>query len=63
MEILRGMRANGSAWSGGEILDPETGKTYRAKMKLSDGGDKLIVRGYIGISLFGRSQTWIRRTQ
>jgi len=62
MEILRHMRrdANGE-WSGGEILDPETGKTYRAKMKLENDGLKLVVRGYVGFSLFGRSQTWVRR--
>ena len=61
MTILRRMRRNGDEWSGGEILDPENGKTYRATMRLTDGGKKLIVRGYIGISLFGRSQTWLRR--
>jgi uncharacterized protein (DUF2147 family) len=60
MEILRHMRPDGDEWSGGEILDPEDGKTYRAKMKLTDGGKKLVVRGYIGFSIFGRSQTWIR---
>jgi uncharacterized protein (DUF2147 family) len=54
------MRPQGDEWSGGEILDPEIGKTYRAKMQLVDGGRKLIVRGYIGFSLFGRSQTWLR---
>jgi uncharacterized protein (DUF2147 family) len=63
MEILRHMRRDGDEWGGGEILDPETGKTYRAKMKLSDGGAKLVVRGYLGLSLSGRSQTWIRRSQ
>ena len=61
MEIMRHMRRAGDEWSGGEILDPENGKTYRAKMRLADGGKKLIVRGYIGFSLFGRSQTWVRR--
>jgi uncharacterized protein (DUF2147 family) len=61
MEILRHMRRNGDDWSGGEILDPENGKTYRAAMHLEDGGRRLIVRGYLGISLFGRSQTWVRR--
>lgn len=61
MEILRHMRPDGAEWSGGEILDPENGRTYRAKMALVDGGAKLVVRGYIGFSLFGRSQTWIRR--
>ena len=62
MEILRHMSPNGNEWSGGEILDPENGKTYRAKMKLTEGGTKLLLRGYIGLSLFGRTQTWIRRT-
>jgi len=61
MTILRRMRQDGDEWSGGEILDPENGKTYRAKMKLTDGGQKLVVRGYIGLSVFGRSQTWLRR--
>lgn len=61
LEILRHMRRHGDEWSGGEILDPETGKTYRAKMKLAADGQKLVVRGYIGVSLFGRSQTWLRR--
>ena len=61
MEILRHMHADGREWSGGEILDPENGKTYRATMKLIDGGTKLVVRGYLAFSLFGRSQTWVRR--
>src|SRR5689334_8271351 len=61
MEILRHVRRSGDEWSGGEILDPENGKTYRVKLKLTDGGKKLIVRGYIGWSVFGRSQVWERR--
>lgn len=63
MEILRGLHADGDEWTGGEILDPESGKTYRAKLKLIDHGEKLEVRGYIGFSMFGRSQTWIRRAE
>lgn len=63
MQILNRMRPDGDEWGGGEVLDPETGKTYRARMKLIDGGQKLVLRGYIGVPLFGRSQTWIRRTQ
>jgi uncharacterized protein (DUF2147 family) len=61
MEILRHVHRDGDEWDGGEILDPETGKTYRVKLKLADEGKKLIVRGYIGLSLFGRSQVWMRR--
>lgn len=60
MQIIRGMKPDGTQWDGGEILDPETGSTYRCLMRLADGGRKLIVRGFIGISLFGRSQTWLR---
>ncbi len=45
-------------WDGGQALDPETGKIYRAKMTLK--GDKLYVRGYIGLSLLGRTQVWTR---
>lgn len=62
MEILRHMRRDGDEWNGGEILDPENGKTYRATLKLVDGGKKLLVRGYVGLPIFGRSQTWVRRT-
>jgi uncharacterized protein (DUF2147 family) len=60
MEILRGLRAEGNEWGGGEILDPDTGKTYRAKMRLEADGNRLVVRGYVGISLIGRSQKWER---
>lgn len=62
MEIVRHMHPDGDQWSGGEILDPENGKTYRATMRLTDDGKTLVVRGYIGLPLFGRSQTWLRRT-
>jgi uncharacterized protein (DUF2147 family) len=60
MTILWGLKKDGEQFSGGEILDPKNGKIYRAKMKLLDDGAKLEVRGFIGISLFGRSQTWVR---
>ncbi len=60
MEILRGLKPDGDEWNGGEILDPDNGKTYKAKLHLEDGGKKLVLRGYIGFSLLGRSQTWIR---
>ena len=60
LQILRGMRADGERWDGGEILDPETGSTYRCTMRVSEDGARLVVRGFIGVSLFGRSQTWRR---
>src|SRR5512140_807785 len=46
--------------SGGRILDPDNGKVYKCKLSPTDGGKKLDVRGFIGISLLGRTQTWLR---
>jgi len=60
MVILRNMKKDGSEFTGGDILDAENGSVYRCKFKLSDGGRKLVVRGFLGVSLFGRSQTWTR---
>jgi uncharacterized protein (DUF2147 family) len=60
MTILWGLKNDGGVWKGGEILDPDNGKTYRCKMAVSDDGRELDVRGYIGISLIGRTQTWLR---
>jgi uncharacterized protein (DUF2147 family) len=60
LQILRGMKRDGNEWDGGEILDPKNGETYRCTMHVEDGGQKLLVRGYLGISLFGRTQTWLR---
>jgi uncharacterized protein (DUF2147 family) len=60
MTILWGLKKSGDDYSGGEILDPNNGKIYRSKLQLLEGGKKLEVRGYIGVSLFGRSQTWLR---
>ena len=60
MKILAGLKRDGDAWDGGTILDPDSGNVYSATLGLSDSGKKLVVRGYLGISLFGRSQTWIR---
>lgn len=60
MQILNGLRKDGDEYDGGKILDPESGMTYGCKVKVIDGGQKLQVRGYLGISLLGRTQTWIR---
>lgn len=60
LQIIRGLKPHGPLWDGGTILDPKTGTIYRCSMRLIDGGRKLVVRGYLGISLFGRSQTWLR---
>jgi uncharacterized protein (DUF2147 family) len=61
MTIVNDMKKEGDSWDDGQILDPENGKVYKCKMHLEDGGNKLVVRGYIGVSLLGRSQTWIRQ--
>jgi uncharacterized protein (DUF2147 family) len=60
MVFLRDMKKRGEEYSGGDILDPDTGWIYRCKMTLEEGGRKLTVRGYLGLALIGRSQTWIR---
>lgn len=60
MRILWGMRRQGDAWTGGHILDPETGSIYRCTISLEDEGKVLRVRGYIGLSVFGRTEQWVR---
>lgn len=60
MVILRGLTRDGDEWSGGRILDPENGKEYRCYIEVIDGGRRLKVRGYIGLSLLGRTQYWER---
>ena len=47
-------------WLGGDILDPRSGKLYGFRMRVADHGSKLVVRGYLGVSLIGRTQTWSR---
>jgi len=57
--IIKGLKKDGDEYTDGDILDPQKGKLYSCTVKL-DGKDKLSVRGYMGISLLGRSQTWSR---
>ena len=56
MEIIRGLKKDGNEFTGGSITDPKNGKSY--KCTITRDGDKLNVRGYMGISLIGRTQTW-----
>jgi uncharacterized protein (DUF2147 family) len=58
--IIKGLTKDGDVYNGGKVLDPKIGKWYHCKISL-EGRDKMIVRGYIGIPLFGRSQTWLRQ--
>ena len=59
LTIIKGLIKDGDEYTDGDILDPQKGKLYSCTIKL-DGKDKLVVRGYMGISMLGRSQTWTR---
>ncbi len=58
--ILWNLSKDGDEWNGGSIMDPKTGKIYKAKIAVENGGQDMAVRGYLGFSMFGRSQTWHR---
>ena len=59
MIMLRDFKYKGGEWNGGHIYNPSDGKEYKGNIKLRD--DKtLTVRGYVGISLLGKSDTWTR---
>jgi uncharacterized protein (DUF2147 family) len=60
MVIIRGLKAKGDEYAGGDILDPENGSVYSCKLKVVENGKKLSVRGFKGVSMLGRSQVWER---
>jgi uncharacterized protein (DUF2147 family) len=60
IHFLWGLKKSGEEWIGGEVLDPKNGKIYRCKIKVKEDNRTMVVRGYIGVSLLGRSQTWER---
>lgn len=62
LEIIRGAKkADGkTVWEDGKIMDPENGKDYSLNLTPEDGGKSLEVRGYLGLAVIGRSQTWVR---
>lgn len=57
--IIRGLKKDGDEYNGGKVLDPKIGKYYKCYIQLEEK-DKLKVRGYIGVSLLGRTQYWYR---
>ena len=59
LNILTGLEKNDNEWSGGEILDPRNGKVYKCYIELVKD-NKLKLRGYIGVSLFGKTKYWYR---
>lgn len=58
LNLVKGFTFNDDQWEGGEIYDPENGKTYSCRIRLKSG--KLEVRGYIGAPMFGRTVVWTR---
>jgi uncharacterized protein (DUF2147 family) len=63
MMIISGVKQDPeetNLWNGGQIVDPNNGKSYKVRLKPVDSGKKLEVRGYVGTPFLGRTQTWIR---
>lgn len=61
LKIISNLKNSGHLkYTGGSITDPQTGKTYKFNANLSENGQVLKGRGFIGVSAFGRSQTWLR---
>jgi uncharacterized protein (DUF2147 family) len=60
LTIIKGMKRTGFKYEEGSIMDPRDGTVYHAQMEMSPDGQKLFVRGYLGIPLLGQTQTWTR---
>ena len=60
LTLFWGLKQDGLKFTGGSVVDPRDGSVYHAKMDLSDDGQELAVRGYLGIEMLGKTQTWHR---
>ena len=63
LRVLSNMKPdpkNAGEYFGGTILDPLTGKLYKSRIKLNSTGSRLTMRGFVGVEVIGRSQTWIK---
>lgn len=61
LKVMWGMsQISPDTWGRGQVLDPKSGNIYRGNMRLTNNGNDLHLRGYVGLPMFGRSETWVR---